>query len=161
VNHELIGGLIMKKVSILLLAFICFISLFGNVIQYKKISSLEKDTKFYNERYKSDFKELIESIDMCKGLKTSLSNENAIKNSVLVVTRLASDRTFSKYANNKSLSLMELYLSEFFVLEPNEFINKNINDVKEYLIDISKDLSSSQKIDNFNNFLWQYVKNVY
>lgn len=100
---------------------------------------------------------LIKNFDFYNGTG-ALSNECAIKNSVSSVENLSALREFTSYKENKSLSLMFLYLSEFFVLNSNEFVHITISDVKKYLIDISNGLDDNQRIDNFNYFLYQKIR---
>lgn len=147
----------MRKFFILGLTIICLFSILTNVFQYKKINDLKEGQKFYDDKFKSDFNGLIESFDLYNGTSI-LSNECAIKNSVSAIENLRAIREFTSYKEDKSISLMLLSLSEFFVLKSNEFVNANINEVKKYLIDISNGLDDKQRIDNFNTFLWQKIK---
>ncbi len=55
------------------------------------------------------------------------------------------------------MSEMLLYLSQFFVLNSNEFINKNINKIKPQLDNISKNLADEKAIKDFNVMLWKMV----
>lgn len=147
----------MKKIFIISLTLICMFSILINIFQYKKISDLKQNQKFYDNKFKDGFNNLIDSFGFYDGKRT-LSNECAIKNTVDSIESLKSIREFTSYKENKSLSLMLLYLNEFFVLKSNEFINADINDVKKYLTDISNRLDDKNVMDNFNNYLWQKLK---
>lgn len=146
----------MGKKLIIVLSLICLASVLLNGYQYKKSMELKQDQKFYDEKYKNDINDLVKTFDLYT--TGGLSNECAIKNSVSAVESMETIREFTSYKNNKSLSLMGLYLSDFFILKSNEFINKNVNEVKGYLMEISKGLDDNQKIDNLNSYLWEKIK---
>jgi hypothetical protein len=138
------------------LIIICTLSISINILQYSKISNYNKQEKFYTKMFQNDFNELITSFNLYNG-SGALSNESAIKNSASIVANLGSIRSLTSYGQSKSMSEMLLYLSEYFVLNSNEVINKDINEIKPQLQSISKTLNDEEKIKNLNIILWKRV----
>jgi 5-bromo-4-chloroindolyl phosphate hydrolysis protein len=52
---------------------------------------------------------------------------------------------------------MLLYLSQFFVLNSNQYINENIDKIRPQLKAISKNLNGEDAIKDFNTVLWKMV----
>lgn len=87
----------------------------------------------------------------------TLSNESAIKNSITIVQDLNSIRALSLYRDSKPLSEMLLYLSQFFVLNSDQYINENIDKIRPQLRDIAKNLNDDKTIKEFNIVLWKMI----
>ena len=141
------------------LIIICILSISVNIFQFNKISNYNKQVENYNVMFQNDFNSLIKSFDLYNGL-AGLSNDSAIKNSASIVANLSSIRSVSSYRQNKPLSEMMLYLSEFFVLNTNEVINKDIDEIKTQLLSVSKNLNDETVIKDFNIILWKRVSQL-
>jgi hypothetical protein len=150
------GGACMRKRLMIGLILICLLSLSINVYQFYKINNYKTEEKFYTEMFQNNFDSLDKSFDLYNGLG-ALSNESAIKNSIAIVENLNSIRGLSSYRDNKSISEMLLYLSQFFVLNSNQYINVNIDKIRPQLKDISKNLNDENAIKSFNSVLWKMV----
>lgn len=146
-----------EKKIIIALIFICILPISVKIFQFNKISNYYKEEKFYTEEFQSDFNDLIVGFDYYDGRTSALSNESAIKNSVSAVAALGSIMHFTAYRQSKPMSEMLLYLSQFFVLNSNEFVNKNIDIIKPQLDSISKNLTDDKAIKNFNIILWKMI----
>lgn len=146
----------MRKRLIIGLILICLLSVSINMFQFYKMSKYKTEEKFYTEVFQNDFNSLDESFDLYNG-SDALSNESAIKNSITIVENLKSIRGFTSYKDNKYISEMLLYLSEFFVLNSNQYINENVNKIRPQLKDISKNLNDENTLRNFNIVLWKMV----
>jgi len=136
---------------------IFIISITSNILQFSKISNYNKQEKLYNKTFENDFNSLIISFGYYNGTNSVLTNENAIKNSVGIVGNLNTIRGLTSYKQSKLMSEMLLYLSEFFVLNSNEFVNKNIDKIKPQLYNISKNLTDEKLIKDLNVVLWKMV----
>ena len=148
---------VLKKKIMLTLILICILSISTNIFQYNKIINYNNQEKFYTEMFQNDFKGLVVGFDYYSGTTSALSNESAIKNSVSTVDALNSIRDLTSYRSSKPMSNMLLYLNMFFVLNSNEFINKNMDEIKPQLISISKNLNDEKAIENFNIIFWKMV----
>ena len=142
----------MKKRIIIGLILICMLSVSINVFQFYKMENYKNQEKFYTEIFQKDFDSLEKSFDLFND-PGSLSNESAIKNSVSIVENLKSIRDLSSYRENKSISELVLYLSQFFVLNSDQYINENIDRVRLQLKAISKNLNDEKAIKDFNMVL--------
>lgn len=146
----------MKKKSIIGLILVCILSVLINIFQSYKIKEYKSNEKYYTQMFKQNFDVLEQSFDLYNG-SGALTNESAIKNSVGIVENLKSIRELSSYRENKATSEMLLYLSQFFVLNSDEYINENIDKVKSQLKEVSKDLDNEKSIKDFNEVLWKMV----
>lgn len=131
------GGVCMRKRLMIGLIIICLLSVSINVFQFYKINNYKTEKKFYTGMFQKDFDSLDKSFDFYNG-SGELSNESAIKNSITIVENLNSIRDLSSYRDNKSISEMLLYLSQFFVLNSNQYINENIDKIRPQLKVISR-----------------------
>lgn len=148
----------MRKKIILGLILVCILSISANMLQFYKLKKYKAQEKFYTEMFRNEFDSLKKSFDLYSGSGT-LSNESAIKNSVSIVENLKSIRGLTSYRENRSLSEMLLYLSQFFVLNSNQYINENIDKIRPQLNLISKNLDDEKSIKDFNAILWKMVSN--
>lgn len=146
----------MKKKSIIGLILVCILSVLINIFQFYKIKEYKSNEKYYTQMFKQNFDVLEQSFDLYNG-SGALTNESAIKNSVSIVENLKSIRELSSYKENKATSEMLLYLSQFFVLNSDAYINENIDKVKSQLKEVSKDLDNEKSIKDFNEVLWKMV----
>jgi hypothetical protein len=146
----------MRKWLMIGLILICLLSVSINVFQFHKMNTYKTEEKSYTEMFQNDFDSLDKSFDLYNGAGT-LSNESAIKNSITIVENLDSIRVLSSYKDNKSISEMLLCLSQFFVLNPDQYINENIDKIRPQLKAISKNLNDENAIKNFNIALWKMV----
>lgn len=146
----------MSKRIIIGLIIICMLSVSINVFQFYKMKMYKTEEKFYTERFQNNFYDLDKSFDLYNG-SGALSNENAIKNSVSIVAELDSVRRLSSYRWNIQISEMLLYLSQFFVLNSNQYINENIDKLRPQLKDVSKNLNNEKTIKDFNIELWKMI----
>ncbi|MCB2291616.1 hypothetical protein LGK97_18035 [Clostridium sp. CS001] len=136
------------------LILICMISISINVFQFYKMKDYKKQEKVYTEMFQKDFETLEKSFDLFNG-SGALSNESAIKNSVSIVENLKSIRHLSLYRESRSISELLLYLSQFFVLNSDQYINENIDKVRPQLKTISKNLNDENYVKDFNMVLWK------
>jgi hypothetical protein len=127
----------MRKRLMIGLILICLLSVSINVFQFYKMNNYKTEEKFYTEMFQDKFDNLDKSFDLYNG-SGALSNESAIKNSITIVENLNSIRSLSSYKDNKYISEMLLYLSQFFVVNSNQYINENA-------------------IKDFNIVLWKMV----
>jgi hypothetical protein len=146
----------MRKRLMMGLILICLLSVSINVFQFYKMNNYKTEEKFYTEMFKDNFYNLDKSFDLYNG-SGALSNESAIKNSITIVENLNSIRSLSSYKDNKSISEMLLYLSQFFVINSNQYITENIDKIRPQLKDISKNLNDENAIKDFNIVLWKMV----
>lgn len=146
----------MKKKSIIGLILVCILSVLINIFQFYKTKEYKSNEKYYTQMFKQNFDALEQSFDLYNG-SGALTNESAIKNSVSIVENLKSIRELSSYRENKATSEMLLYLSQFFVLNSDAYINENIDKVKSQLKEVSKDLDNEKSIKDFNEVLWKMV----
>jgi hypothetical protein len=146
----------MRKRLMIGLILICLLSVSINVFQFYKMKNYKTEEKFYTEMFQDEFDNLDKSLDLYNG-SGALSNESAIKNSITIVENLNSIRSLSLYKDNKSISEMLLYLSQFFVVNSNQYINENIDKIRPQLKDISKNLNDENAIKDFNIVLWKMV----
>jgi hypothetical protein len=146
----------MRKRLMIGLILICLLSVSINVFQFYKMNNYKTEEKFYTEMFQDKFDNLDKSFDLYNG-SGALSNESAIKNSITIVENLNSSRSLSSYKDNKSISEMLLYLSQFFVVNSNQYINENIDKIRPQLKDISKNLNDENAIKDFNIVLWKMV----
>jgi hypothetical protein len=146
----------MRKRLMIGLILICLLSVSINVFQFYKMNNYKTEEKFYTEMFQDKFDNLDKSFDLYNG-SGALSNESAIKNSITIVENLNSIRSLSSYKDNKSISEMLLYLSQFFVVNSNQYINENIDKIRPQLKDISKNLNDENAIKDFNIVLWKMV----
>jgi hypothetical protein len=146
----------MRKRLMIGLILICLLSVSINVFQFYKMNNYKTEEKFYTEMFQDKFDNLDKSFDLYNG-SGALSNESAIKNSITIVENLNSIRSLSSYKDNKSISEMLLYLSQFFVINSNQYINENIDKIRPQLKDISKNLNDENAIKDFNVVLWKMV----
>jgi hypothetical protein len=146
----------MRKRLMIGLILICLLSVSINVFQFYKMNNYKTEEKFYTEMFQDKFDNLDKSLDLYNG-SGALSNESAIKNSITIVENLNSIRSLSLYKDNKSISEMLLYLSQFFVVNSNQYINENIDKIRPQLKDISKNLNDENAIKDFNIVLWKMV----
>lgn len=135
---------------------ICILSVTINVCLFYKLNNYKTEKKFYTEKFQKDFDSLDKSFDLYNG-SGALSNESAIKNSIAVVEDLNSIRSLTSYGDSKPISEMLLYLSEFFVMNSNQYINENIEKIRPQLKAISKNINDVKAIKSFNNDLWKMV----
>lgn len=145
----------MRKKIVIGLTLICIISIYINAFQFYKIRDYKSQEKLYTEEFQNALTVLNKSFDLYNS--SSLSNESAIKNSVNIVGNLSSIRELSSYKESKSISEMTLYLSQFFTLNSNQYINENIDKVKSELEIIPQSLNDDNIIKNFNAFLFKMV----
>jgi hypothetical protein len=127
----------MRKRLMIGLILICLLSVSINVFQFYKMNNYKTEEKFYTEMFQDKFDNPDKSFDLYNG-SGALSNESAIKNSITIVENLNSIRSLSSYKDNKYISEMLLYLSQFFVVNSNQYINENA-------------------IKDFNIVLWKMV----
>lgn len=146
----------MREKMVIGLILICLISISTNVFQFYKIEHYKTEEKFYNEKFQNDFNNLEKSFTLYNA-SGALSNESAIKNSVTIVEELNTIRDLSSYRDNKPLSEMLLYLSQFFVMNSNQYINNNIDKIRPQLKYISKNLNDEKSIKDLNIVLWKMV----
>lgn len=136
------------------LILICMISISINVFQFYKMKDYKNQEKVYTEMFQKDFETLEKSFDLFNG-SSALSNESAIKNSVSIVENLKSIRHLSLYRESRAISELLLYLSRFFVLNSDQYINENIDKVRPQLKTISKNLNDENYVKDFNMVLWK------
>ncbi len=146
----------MSKKIVIGLILICLLLVSTNVFQFYKMKSYKSEEGFYTEKFRNDFNDLEKSFDLYDGSGT-LSNESAIKNSITIVQDLNSIRALSLYRDSKPLSEMLLYLSQFFVLNSDQYINENIDKIRPQLRDIAKNLNDDKTIKEFNIVLWKMI----
>ncbi|MFL0268077.1 hypothetical protein [Candidatus Clostridium radicumherbarum] len=149
----------MKRKIIIVLFLICIVSISTNVFQFYKIEQYSNQQKFYTVAVESGFKSFITGLDYYDGKTSALSNESAIKNSVSTISSISNKMLISKYKDNRPLSEMLMYLDMFFVMESDEYINKNINSIKPQLTNISKNLNDEKAIIELNFVLKKLVSN--
>jgi hypothetical protein len=156
VYYRLLGEVLMRKSTVIGLILICLISVSVNMFQFYKIKSYKSEERFYNDKFKSNFDDLQKSFDLYNE-SGALSNDSAIKNSVAIVQDLKSIRELSSYKDSKPLSEMLLYLSEFFVIKSDQYINENLDKIRPQLKIISNNLNDENSIKEFNSSLWKLV----
>ncbi|MBL4935026.1 hypothetical protein JK636_04550 [Clostridium sp. YIM B02515] len=149
----------MKKRILIVLTLICLVSIITNIFQFNRIRKYNSDERFYTTAVENSFKGFIAGLDYYDGKTSALSNESAIKNSVSAVAGIRNIAPLSSYKDNKPLSLMLLNLDMFFVMESNEYINKNIDSIKPQLTNISKNLNDEKAITELNTVLEKLVSN--
>lgn len=149
----------MRKNMVIGLTLICILSIFINVFQFYKMKNYKNEEKFYTKMFENDFNSLIVGFDYYNGTTSALSKESAIKNSGSTVGTLGTIRDLTSYRQNKPMSEMLLYLSEFFVMNSDTYINENIDKIRPQLELISKNLNDEQTIKNLNPILWKMVSN--
>ncbi|MBL4933229.1 hypothetical protein [Clostridium paridis] len=141
-NKRIINGLIL----------VCLLLVLINLFQFYRVNTYKRIEKSNTQKFQEDFNILDKSFDLYNSSST-LSNESAIKNSVSIVGELDSLRSLSSYKENKSISEMLLYLSQFFVLNSNQYVTENINKIRPKLKEISKNLNDENTIKEFNKEL--------
>jgi hypothetical protein len=150
---------IMKKGIVVVLLCMLILSVSFNIFQFIKIGNYNKQVKISTEMFQNNLNNLIESFDLYDGSGT-ITNESAIKNSAIIVSNLSTLRSSTEYKESIPMSEMLLYLSEFFVLNSNQNINKDINEIKQQLINVSKNIDDEKVIKDFNIVLYKKVSKL-
>jgi hypothetical protein len=146
----------MREKTVIGLILVCLLSVSINVFQFYKINTYKAEERLYTEKFQKGFDDLEKNFDLYNG-SGALSNESAIKNSVTIIQDLNSIRALSSYRDSKSLSEMLLYLSQFFVVKSDQYINENIDKIRPQLKTIAKNLNDENSIKEFNSILWKIV----
>lgn len=147
----------MRKKMMILLTLVCIFSILINAFQFYKMKNYENREKIYTKMFQDDFNKLIVGFNYYDGKTSALSNESAIKNSVSTVEAIASIRELTSFRQSKPMSEMLLYLSEFFVMNSDKYINENIDKIRPQLEVISKNLNDEKAINNLNSVLSKMI----